>query len=92
MKQERFHSQLGDHSPVSWRHCEHCAQDRLFQNYKCLTCGIAKSRIHHSQPHTQYTFAQRMARLKLYKQRTADKSAYYKRLAEEARVKWEGKK
>lgn len=91
MKQERFNPGLGDYSPPSRRHCEHCQQDRIFQNYKCLTCGTVRDHI--PIPNARiYTWAQRLRRSKIYRQRSNDRADYYKRQAEESRAKFEGKK
>jgi hypothetical protein len=92
MKQERFNKNLGDFSPPSRRLCDTCKVERIFQNYKCLTCGVVRERIPLGRGLTKYTTAQKLQRYKLYKQCGNDRTAYFKRQAEESRKKFEGSK
>lgn len=88
MKQERFHK-TGDFSPVSRRNCESCNQERLFQNYKCLTCGAARKYI--PLPNSKiYKGSERRKRLRIYAQKGRDKAAYLRAQAEASRKKFEG--
>lgn len=91
MKQERFHG-FGSFSPPSRRHCEACAQERIFQNFKCLTCGAIRARIPHQKKRFYHTGKERLARLKLIKQGNRDKAAFLAKQAEESRAKFEGAK
>jgi hypothetical protein len=91
MKQERIHTH-GDFSPPSRRHCDTCAQERIFQNYRCLTCGVAHKKIGMPAHHKWQSGKERLRRLSIYKQRRIDKAEYYRRKAEEARQKFEGSK
>lgn len=89
MKQEHFHGLGGEYSPPSRRYCEACAQDRIFQNFKCLTCGTVRAAVPY-KPKAKPLYGFRRLRYQgLLKQGNRDKRAAFHAAAEASRAKFE---
>jgi hypothetical protein len=89
---------LASDRPLRFRrkHCETCAEEKLFRGMKCLSCGtMEKFRL----PTGQVAHMKEKTKLATYLMRrqnqnhqiNRDKYDAFRRAAEESRKKWEGK-
>lgn len=85
-------------APLVFRraHCDVCQEEKIFRGLKCASCGQFKKLV---TPRGQVAQYQAKKPLTYYvaktvdrnRARLSDKKAYYARLAEESRKKFEGK-
>lgn len=70
-------------------YCKKCEKETAFFRRKCLECGTAYMRF--GRGGRQATWSDGLRAGRIGKQLGADKAAYWRRMAEESRKKWEGK-